>query len=87
MIPVDANGLSHIEVKFETEGPGLEVTKCRANLVFGQDIEDVKQTKAWSSSCNIAPYEDDLDTKIKQSRDEARPSEEAPHPKLIQLPI
>nr|POF00759.1 disease resistance-like protein csa1 [Quercus suber] len=80
LIPVDANGLSHIEVKFETEGPGLEVTKCGANLVFGQDIEDVKQTKAWSSSCSIAPYEDDLDTKIKQSRDEARPSGEAPHP-------
>ena len=94
LIPVDANGLSHIEVKFETEGPGLEVTKCRANLVFGQDIEDVKQTKAWSSSCNIAPYEDDLDTKIKKSRDEASPSGEAtcsndidaPHPKWIQLP-
>ena len=69
---VDANGLTQIEVKFETKGPGLEVTKCGASLVFEQDIEDLKQTKAWpSSSCSITPYEDDLDTKIKKCRDEA----------------
>ena len=86
LIPIEANGLSHIEVKFEIEGLGLEVTKCGANLVFGQDIEDFKQTKAWSSSCSIAPYEDDLGTKIKQSHDEDRPNGEAPHPKWIQLP-
>ena len=55
-------------------------------MVFEQDIEDLKQTKAWPSSCSITPYEDDLDTKIKQSRDEAGPSGEAPHPKWIQLP-
>ena len=83
---VDANGLTQIEVKFETEGLGLEVTECGANLVFEQDIEDVKQTKAWSSNHSITLYEDDLDTKIKKSRDEAGPSEEAPHPKWIQLP-
>nr|XP_023923960.1 TMV resistance protein N-like [Quercus suber] len=29
---VDANGFSQIEVKFEPEGPGLEVTKCGAHL-------------------------------------------------------
>nr|POF11296.1 disease resistance-like protein csa1 [Quercus suber] len=69
-----------IEVKFETKGPGLEITKCGANWVFEQDIEDLKQTKAWPSSCSVTPYEDDLDTKIKQSRDEAGPSGEAPHP-------
>ena len=48
LIPVVANGLSQIEVKFETKGLGLQITKCEANLVFRQDIEDVKQTKAWS---------------------------------------
>ena len=83
---VDANGLTQIEIKFETKGPGLEITKCGASLVFEQDIEDLKQTKAWPNSCSITPYEDDLDTKIKQSRDEAGPSGEAPHPKWIQLP-
>ena len=83
---VDANGLTQIVVKFETRGPGLEITKCGASLVFEQDIEDLKQTKAWPSSCSITPIEDDLDTKIKKSRDEAGPSEEAPHPKWIQLP-
>ena len=91
---VDANGLTQIEIKFETEGPGLEITKCGASLVFEQDIEDLKQTKAWPSSCSITPYEDDLDTKIKKCRDEAGPSGEAtgsndidaPHPKWIQLP-
>ena len=82
---VDANGLTQIEVKCETKGPGLEITKCGANWVFEQDIEDLKQTKAWPSSCSVTPYEDDLDTKIKQSRDEAGPSGEAPHPKWIQL--
>ena len=81
-----ANGFSQIEVAFETNDLGWEVTKCGACLVFEQDIEDFKQTKAWSSSCSIAPYEDDLDTKIKQSHDEARPNGEAPHPKWIQLP-
>ena len=82
---VDANGLTQIEIKFETEGPGLEITKRGASLVFEQDIEDLKQTKAWPSSCNITPYEDDLDTKIKQSRDEAGPTREAPHLKRIQF--
>ena len=58
---VDANGFSQIEVTFETEGPGLEVTKCGAHLVFEQDVEDLKQTMAGSSSSSINPYEDDLD--------------------------
>ena len=82
---VDANGLTQIEVKFKTKGPGLDITKCGVSLVFEQDVEDLKQTKAWPSSYSIIPYEDDLDTKIKQSRDEARPSGEAPDPKWIQL--
>ena len=72
----------------------MEVTKCRAKLVFKQEIEDLKQTKAWSSNYSITPYEDDLDTKTKQSCNEAGPSGEAtgsndidaPHPKWIQLP-
>ncbi|KAM3729346.1 hypothetical protein ACB098_12G004500 [Castanea mollissima] len=84
---IDANGISQIDVQIETEGPGLEVTKCGARLVYKQDIEDLKQTMAGSSRCSISPYEDDLDysakdTKIKRSRDnfdgdEAGPSGEA----------
>nr|POF23637.1 hypothetical protein CFP56_75063 [Quercus suber] len=31
---VDTNGFSQIEVKFEPEGPGLEVTKCGAHLLL-----------------------------------------------------
>nr|POE89252.1 hypothetical protein CFP56_73170 [Quercus suber] len=76
-----------IEVKFETEGPGLEITKCGASLVFEQDIEDLKQTKAWPSSCSITPYEDDLDTKIKKSHDEAGPSGEAAGSNDIDAPL
>ena len=90
---VDANGLTQIEVKFEAKGPGLEITKCGASLVFEQDIEDLKQTKAWPSSCSITPYEDDLDTKTKKSRDDGPSGEatgsndiDAPHPKWIKLP-
>ena len=84
---VDANGLTQIEVKFKTKGPGLEVTKCGASLVFEQDIEDFKQTEAWPSSCSITPYEDDLDTKIKKSRDEAGPSGEATGSNDIDAPL
>lgn len=98
---VNANGFSQIEVTLETEGPGLEVTKCGAHLVFEQDIEHLNQTMAGCSSCIITPYEDDLqdsakDAKIKRSRDDsygdgAGPSEEgtsndAPHRKRIRLP-
>ena len=75
---VDANGLSQIEVKFETEGPALEVTKCGAHLVSERYIEDlINQTKAGSSSCIITPYDEDgfedseKDTKIKRSRDDS----------------
>nr|XP_023874515.1 disease resistance-like protein DSC1 [Quercus suber] len=75
---VDANGFSQIEVKFEPEGPGLEVTKCGAHLVPERDIEDlINQTKAGPSSCIITPYDEDgfddseKDTKIKRSRDDS----------------
>ena len=75
---VNANGFSQIEVKFTPEGPGLEVTKCGAHLVFEQDIEDlINQTKAGSSSCIITPYDQDgfedseKDAKIKRSRDDS----------------
>ncbi|XP_050253611.1 disease resistance protein RUN1-like [Quercus robur] len=56
---VNANGFSQIEVKFEAEGPGLEVTKCGAQLVFERDIEDLNQTKAGPSNCIITPYDED----------------------------
>ncbi|XP_075657557.1 TMV resistance protein N-like [Castanea sativa] len=74
---VDANGFSQIEVKFEPEGPGLEVTKCGAHLVFERDIKDLNQTKAGPSNCIITPYDEDgfeeseKDTKIKRSSDDS----------------
>ena len=86
---VDANGFNQIEVKCEPEGPGLEVTKCGAHLVFERDIEDlINQTKVGPSSCIITPYDEDgfedseKDTKIKRSSDDfdgegAGPSGEA----------
>ena len=79
---------------FKTEGPGLEVTKCGAHLVY-------------NGRCVISPYEDDLDdsakdTKIQQNRDdyvgdelagfsgEAGTSKsndvDVPHPKRILFP-
>nr|POE74854.1 tmv resistance protein n [Quercus suber] len=83
------NGFSQIVVKFLPIGPGLEVTKCGAHLVFEQGIEDlVNQTEAGPSSCIITPYDEDgfedskKYTKTKQSNDDsdgeaARPSGEA----------
>ena len=75
---VDANGFSQIEVKFEPFGPGLEVMKCGAHLVFERDIEDlINQNKAGPSSCIITPHDEDgfedseKDTKIKRSRDDS----------------
>nr|XP_023879095.1 TMV resistance protein N-like [Quercus suber] len=75
---VDSNGFSQIEVKFEPEGPGLEVTKCGAHLVSERDIEDlINQTKAGPSSCIITPYDEDgfedseIDAKIKLSSDDS----------------
>ena len=60
MNEVNANGFSKIEVKFEAEGPGLEVTKCGAHLVSERDIEDlINQTKAGPRSCIITPYDED----------------------------
>ena len=75
---VDANGFTQIEVTFESKGPGLEVTKCGAHVVYEQDIEDLKQTMAGagSSSCIITPYYED------ESDDEPEPS----HPKWIEHP-
>ncbi|KAL4597202.1 hypothetical protein ACB092_12G218500 [Castanea dentata] len=80
---LDANEFTQIEVTFEPETPGLEVTKCGVHLIFEQDIEDLNQ-----SSCTITSYyeDDDLgdsekDTKIKESCDD-----EPPHPKWTEHP-
>ena len=81
---VDANGFSQIEVKFEPEGSGLEVTKCGAHLVFERDIEDLNQTKAGLSNCIITPYDEEgfedseKDTKIKRSCDDSDGEEVGP---------
>ena len=70
---VDANGFSQIEVKFEPKGPGLEVMKCGAHLVFKRDIEDLNQTKVGPSNCIVTPYDEDAfddsekDTKISEA--------------------
>ncbi|XP_075648256.1 TMV resistance protein N-like [Castanea sativa] len=69
---VDANGLGQIGIRLETEGPGLEVTKCGARWVYEQDIEDQNQTMCGcsSSSCSITPYEDDLENSAKGTKTE-----------------
>ena len=57
----DVDIFRQIEIKFETNGPGLEVVKCGGRLIFEQDIEDLNQTMPGcsSSSCSITPYEYD----------------------------
>ena len=99
LIQSDAD-VSRIELRFESEGPGLEIVKCGARLVY---TEDLNQTMAVCSNCNITPYEADFEdsvkvTKMKRSSDnydgdEAEPSGEGipsdvdvPHPKRIKLP-
>ena len=65
---IDANGFGQIEIGIKTEGPGLEVTKCGARLIFEQDIEELNQTMrgcSSNSSCSITPYRDDLEDSAK----------------------
>ena len=67
----DANGFVQIEIGYETDGPGLEVTKCGAHLILEQDIEDWNQTMrgcSSSSRCSITPYEDDLEDSAKDTK-------------------
>ena len=66
---MDANGFDQIEIGFETEGPGLEVTKCGAYWVYEQDIEDLNQTMR-GCSCSITPYENDLEDSAKDTKTE-----------------
>ena len=67
---IDANGIGQIEIRFETYGPGLEVTKCGAHWVYEQDIEDLNQTMRGcnNNSCSITPYEDDLEDSAKETK-------------------
>ena len=69
---MDANGFDQIEIGFETEGPGLEVTKCEARWVYEQAIEDLNQAMRGcsSNSCSITPYENDLEDSAKDSKTE-----------------
>ena len=69
---IDASGLGQIEIRFETQGPGLEVTKCGVRLVFEQDIGDLNQTMPGcsNSSCSITSYEDDLEDSAKDTKTE-----------------
>ena len=88
----DANGFFQIEIICEPKGPGLEVMKCGAHLVYE---EDLNQTMG---GCSITPYEDDVDDSakdsiIKRSRDDYDEDElagplnsndvDVPHPKRI----
>ena len=82
----NANGVIQIEVKFETNCRCLEVVECGANLVFEQDIEDLKHTKAWPSSYSITPYNGDG---AGTSGEATAPNDidiDAPHPKWTRLP-
>ena len=67
---MDANGFGQIEIGFETEGPGLEVTKCGARWAQEQDIEDLNQTMRGcnSNSCSTTPYENDLEDSAKHTK-------------------
>ncbi|KAL4597193.1 hypothetical protein ACB092_12G217600 [Castanea dentata] len=70
-IQIDANGFGQIEIEIITKGPGLEVIKCGAHLIFEQDIEDLNQTMRGcnsNSSCSITPYEDDLEDSAKDTK-------------------
>ena len=60
---VDANGFNQIEIGFETEGLGLEVTKCGGRWVYEQDIEDLNQIM---HGCN----ENDLEDSAKDTKTE-----------------
>ena len=64
----------------------MEVTKCRANLVFEQNIEDLKHTKAWPSSCSITSYNGDGAGTSGEATTSNDIDIDAPHPKWIQLP-
>ena len=98
MNQANAYALNQIEVEFRTwvdanlrlnkadpfASSQLEITKCGAHLVFEQDIEDLKQSKVGSSSCIIAPYEDnDLDDSEKDSKIKGSPDAKLTHPKWI----
>ena len=69
---IEANGLGQTEIGFETNGPELKVTKCGARWVYKQDIEDLNQIVCGysnsSSSCNITPYEEDLEDSAKDTK-------------------
>ena len=60
---MDANGFGQIEIGFETEGLGLEVTKCGGRWVYEQDIEDLNQIM---HGCN----ENDLEDSAKDTKTE-----------------
>ena len=69
----DVDIFRQIEIKFETNGPGLEVMKCGGRLIFEQDIEDLNQTLprcSNSNSCSITPYENDLEDSAKDTKTE-----------------
>ena len=81
---LNANRFSQIEVKFEAQGPGLEVTKCGAHLVFERDI--INQTKAGPSSCIITPYDDSDGEGVGPIGEATSNDIDIPHPKSVQLP-
>ena len=53
----DANGFSHIGIRFGTCHSSFKVKKSGLHMVYKKDIEDLNQTMAQSSSNNIIPYE------------------------------
>ena len=61
LIQSDAD-VSQIELRFKSKGLGLEIVKCGAHLVY---TEDLNQTKAVCSNCNITPYETDFEDSVK----------------------
>ena len=63
LIQSDAD-VSQIEVRFEFEGPGLEVVKCGAKLTNTRDL-NLTMAMSVCSNCNITPYEADFEDSVK----------------------
>ncbi|KAL0009994.1 hypothetical protein SO802_005102 [Lithocarpus litseifolius] len=54
----EANELSQIGIKIETNDSGREVKKCGFRMVYKKDIEELNRIMAQSSNTSITPSED-----------------------------
>ncbi|KAL4625120.1 hypothetical protein ACB092_05G001200 [Castanea dentata] len=54
----EANELTQIGIKIETNGSSTVVKKCGFRMVYKKDIEELNRNMAQSSNTSIIPYED-----------------------------